>query len=177
MAKHHVLVDMPPSKVSKNTNWDLCVLCQEDTGAALQCPVNALRAAVGDGYTSLATHLTKFSELAQIPMNIDIARLDDGGGIEATLRSHSARWHKACRLRVNQTKLERLEHSMKSQNVKTSIPSAITTRSRHDNIDLTEDLCFLCNEPAGSTTLHKACTHDIDVRLRKCAIQLEDSDL
>ena len=25
--------------------------------------------------------------------------------------------------------------------------------------------CFLCNEPAGSTTLHRACTHDIDVRV------------
>ena len=44
----------------------------------------------GDGYISLAAHLTKFSELGQIPMNIDIARLNDGDGIEPTLQRHSA---------------------------------------------------------------------------------------
>ena len=31
--------------------------------------------------------------------------------------------------------------------------------------------------PAGSTTLHRACTHDIDVRVWKCVIKLEDKDL
>ena len=50
---------------------------------ALQCPVNSLRGPSGDGYISLATHLAKFSGLGQIPMNIDIARLDDGDGIKA----------------------------------------------------------------------------------------------
>ena len=61
---------------------------------------------IGNGYVSLAGHLTKFYELGHMPMNTDIARLDDGDGIEATLKRHSARWHKACRLKVNQTKLE-----------------------------------------------------------------------
>ena len=51
MAKHHILVDTLPSKqlkVSRTTNWNICVLCQEDTGATLQCPVNSKR-----GYTIL----------------------------------------------------------------------------------------------------------------------------
>lgn len=136
------------------------------------CPVNSLRAPIGNGYISLAGHLANFDELGHMPMDIDTARLDDGDGIEATLMRHSARWHKACRLKVNQTKLEL---SMKP-NVKTS-PSAITTRSRHDKVDLTEAACFLCNEPAGSATLHVACTQDIDVKVRKCAMELEDTDL
>ena len=179
MAKRHVLVDATSSKrckVARNTNWELCVLCQEDTGVALQCPVNSLRAPIGNGYISLASHLTKFCELGHMPMNIDIARLDDGDGLEATLTKHSARWHKACRLKVNQTKLERLELSMKPENVKTC-PSAVTTRSKHDKVDLTEATCFLCNEPAGSATLHRACTQDIDVKVRKCALELKDTDL
>ena len=50
----------------------------------------------------------------------------------------------------------------KKFNVKTG-PSPVATRSRHDKVDLTEDI--LCNEPAGSTTLHRAYTHDIDVRV------------
>ena len=179
MAKRHILVDTPPSKqleVSRTTNWNICVLCQEDTGATLQCPVNSKRGYTGDGYISLAAHLTKFSELGQIPMNIDIARLNGGDGIEPTLQRHSARWHKACRLKVNQIKLERLEHSMKSKNDMAG-PSSIATRSRHGKLDLTEDICFLCNEPAGSTTLHRACTHDIHAKVQRCAIILEDTDL
>ena len=75
----------------------MCI-CQEDTGAALHCPITTLRASTGGGYISLAAHLTKFSELGQISVNIDIARLDDGDGIEGTLRRHSAQWHKACHL-------------------------------------------------------------------------------
>ena len=56
-------------------------------------------------------------------------------------------------------------------------PSSVATRSTYAKVDLTEGVCFLCNEPAGSTTLHRACTHDIDVRVRKCAIQLQDTNL
>ena len=70
-------------------------ICQEDIGAALQCPINSLTTSTGDGYISLASHINKFSELGQISMNIDIARLDVGDGIEGTLRRHSAQWHKA----------------------------------------------------------------------------------
>ena len=94
MAKRHTLVDTPQSKQLKITmrvNWDLCVFCQEDTGAALQCPVNNnVRAPTLDGYISLAANLTKFAELGEIPMNIDIARLNNADGIEATLRRHTA---------------------------------------------------------------------------------------
>ena len=59
----------PPSnqlKASKSTDWNICVLFQDDTEAALQF------------------HLAYFSELGRIPMKIDIARVDDGYGIEAT---------------------------------------------------------------------------------------------
>ena len=54
MAKRHNLLDTPLSdhlKATKPANWDLCVLCQDDTGAALQCPVNNnVRAPTLDGY-------------------------------------------------------------------------------------------------------------------------------
>jgi len=56
-------------------------------------------------------------------------------------------------------------------------PSSVATRSTPARVDLTEGICFLCNEQAGSTTLRRACTHDIDVRVQKCAIQLQDTNL
>ncbi len=149
-----------------------------DTGTALQYPANNnMSAPTVDGYVSLTSNLIEFAELGEIPINIDIARLNDGDGIETTMRRHTARWHKACHLKVNQTKLKRLQHSMKSKNVKADGPSPIATRTTHKKVDLTKDICFLCNEPAGSKNLHRACTHDIDIRVRKCAMQLQDTDL
>ncbi len=66
---------------------------------------------------------------------------------------------------------------MKSKSVKADGPSPIATRTTHNKVDLAKDICFLCNEPAGSKNLHRACTHDIDIRVRKCALQLQDTDL
>ena len=37
--------------------------------------------------------------------------------------------------------------------------------------------CFLCDGPAGSAGLHQSSTSDIDARVRRCAIELEDTAL
>lgn len=90
MTKRHVLIEPPTPKqhkVSRTTNWELCCLCQEDTGAPLQCPVNSLRASTVSGYVSLASHLSKFAELGHVPTNIDTARLNDGDGMEVDDKS------------------------------------------------------------------------------------------
>ena len=36
-----------------------------------------------------------------MPMGLNLNRLNDSDGVEATLRAHSAQWHKKCRLKVN----------------------------------------------------------------------------
>ena len=41
-------------------------------------------------------------------MGIDINRLGNGDGIEATLMRQQAFWHKACRLKFNQKKLDQM---------------------------------------------------------------------
>ena len=133
-------------------------------------------------------------------MNIDIRTLDDGDGIEATLMRHHASWHKTCRLKFNQTKLERLgmrstleeeeeeeginnkkegdeKGSLQEEKCKQNEVSAMQTRSSHEIVDLKEAKCFLCDEAAGSAGLHKVSTYDIDMRVRKCAMELEDSSL
>ena len=37
--------------------------------------------------------------------------------------------------------------------------------------------CFFCDEPAGSVGLHNACTYNIDTKVRKCALKLNDTAL
>ena len=60
-----------------------------------------------DGYLMLATNIPPFQELNQLPMIIDPARLDEGGGIEVTLRQNNAQYHQSCRALFKNTKLER----------------------------------------------------------------------
>ena len=110
-----------------------------------------------------------------MPIEVDIKQLDDGSGIEATLAKHHAGWHKSCRLKFSQTKLKRLK---KQQSVeKVSASPSVNTRSCHRPTDLKDDSCFLCNKPGGPDSLHNASTYNIDAKVRKCAIALNDTAL
>ena len=80
---------------------------------------------------------------------------------------------KACCLKFNQTKLEQLLKKTKEKTGK----STVHTRSSHSSVDLKDNKCFLCNKPAGSEGLHNASTYDIDAKVRRCAIELEGTDL
>ena len=110
-----------------------------------------------------------------MPVDIDIKRLDDGDGIEATMMRHHACWHKACRVKFSQTKLERLERRLRVAKNEKSL--TMQTRSSQESGELNEDMCFFCDEPAGSICLHNASTYDIDRRVHRCALELEDTCL
>ena len=59
MAKHHILIDpAKPSTFKQSrpppiTNWELCILCQAETGETLQCPLRSTMKPSGVGYASL----------------------------------------------------------------------------------------------------------------------------
>ena len=115
MSKNFQLVNIQQSGPSKEallkTDWNKCLLCQETTSESLQCPANSNRCDVGpgQGYSTLSCYIHRFSELDELPMPIDLSRLDEGNGIEATLLEHKAKWHKSCRTKFNLTKLQRAE--------------------------------------------------------------------
>lgn len=95
MSKRHILItpSTPSPKASKLlmiTNWDMCILCQQVTDEALQCPAKPSKARTGTGYESLASHLIQFQELGHIPIYLDIERLNDGDGLSTTMMKHKA---------------------------------------------------------------------------------------
>ena len=78
------------------TDWSKCCLCQTDkTGEDLSSPIPGR--SKSDGYSMLATNIPLFQELGQMPMIINPARLDEGVGIEDTLRQNNAQYHQSCR--------------------------------------------------------------------------------
>ena len=46
-----------------------------------------------------------FYEINEIPMIVELARLDDSGGIHDTLSKNQALYHRSCRLMFNKDKL------------------------------------------------------------------------
>ena len=164
---------MPRPKKPCTTNWNLCVLCQDDTTAALECPAKSKRAVVRSGYKSLAKHLIQFQSLGHMPMAIDVRRIDDGDGFEATMTRHQASWHKTCRLKFNQTKFDRLNEKFLQE----KDSQGIQTRSTHETVDLKDAICIFCDQPAGSEGLHNASTYEIDKRVRQYALDLQDTVL
>ena len=97
------------------TDWSKCFLCQADTNEALVLPENKKNSKTGSGYTSLAKNIPEFHTMNEMPIAIDIRRIDDGGGIESTIVQNKARYHDSCRLKFNNTKLQRAQKGKAKQ--------------------------------------------------------------
>ena len=189
MAKRHVLVDpshQPPilkqpkpstSKMIKS-NWELCVLCQTETpGESLQCPLRSTKGPSGSGYASLAEDLLRFKTLQHMPMDLQVERLDYGDGVDATLRAHSAQWHKKCRLKFNKKMFEQQSRAECVREQQSNTSPDVHTRSAYMHPKTTEPICFFCDQPAGSEGLHEAATKQLDKKVRECARDTEDTAL
>ena len=182
MAKKFQLVDTfeqctpttPPE-----TNWKLCLVCQEETTESLVCPVLYTCRDPGSGYTTMAANLVKFDELEKLARTVQLQRLEEGQGVEATMVAHQAKWHKTCVLQYNITMLRRAEKrpiaSSSAFGSSDDVPGK-RTRSFSSEANTSEASCFFCGE-SGTETLHGVATYQVDTRERKCAAQVGDNEL
>ena len=178
MVKVYKVVDQPgtSSVLCLTTNWKKCVLCQEDTPEVLRCSASSKRDAEGVGYKTIADNIKGFDKVGCLPMTINLSRSDDGVGIEATFRQHQAKWHDSCRLQFNKTKLERAEKRTFRIEDSTAASKKFTRQSMEEAPPSTET-CFFCGMPPVGEMLRNASTFQVDVRVRQCAVKLQDTAL
>ena len=176
MSKRHFLDDsyQPCSskqrKPSPNTNWEICALCQ----TSLQCPAKSSKPPIGKRYVSLVENLIEFQSLGCMPLDLSLERLDNGHGLEATLKVNSAKWHKTCRLKFNATTPKRMKQKIITTETEASTSKVLTRSSVCCKLTV-ESVCFFCNEPAGSAGLHDVSSYQLDQNVRECALHLEDA--
>jgi hypothetical protein len=72
------------------TDWSKCCLCQEDTKNDDHTSPPTHYTATYDGDCMIAAHIPLFQENNELPVTLDPARLDEGGGILKTLRKKNA---------------------------------------------------------------------------------------
>ena len=167
-----VLIIMALQKQAQ-TDWTKCVLCQEDNDEDLQNPSAGKKFKPEDSYKTLVDNIQTFNTLCEMPMDINIDRLDDGDGIVETFLRNKAVWHKRCKLEFNNTKLVRAQ-KRKNQTGDDINMTAKRIR-REPQVNLTQ-VCFFCDEK-GSDDLHDASTFTVDMKVRDCAMLLRDADL
>jgi len=185
MSKTFKLVDtglpIPSTSIqqSTETNWKQCIICQEHTGEALTCPSKSKRKDVGSGYRSLAEQLVEFNELGELPLQLE--RLDEGDGIEAAMVANNAQYHQSCKLKYNNTKLQRAQKRALASDTDSADHDLYTEckrrRSRNSEVSSQEVRCFFCGQSSGTIGLHEAATFQIDERVRACAVLLGDTEL
>lgn len=86
----------------QSTDWSKCFICQEDKFEALKSPPKKTNLAKS-GYKTLSKNIPEFAKINEMPIPLDIRRVDEGGGIEAALIKNEAKYHESCRLQFNNT--------------------------------------------------------------------------
>ena len=175
MAKKFQLVDTFEQRTPTTppeTNWKLCLVCQEYTTESLVCPVGPLlskRRDPGSGYTTMAAHLVKFDEPGKLPRTVQLHRLDEGQGVDATMVAHQAKWHKTCMFQYNNTMLRRAEKrpiaSSSAFGSSDDVPGK-RTRSLSSEATTSDASCFFCGE-SGTETLHGVATYHAYGRVQR----------
>ena len=190
MSKRFSLVQPSTSAVENDgaslvpaTTWAKCIFCQEVTSEPLTEPTRSTRADVGICYKTVANLLQRAKEKGYNPfaINIDLSRFDNEGGIEETLISNTAVWHKSCRSKLSEYKIERYVSAKKRTNPSDeSIPSPAKTRKHSTSLasgSCQSEVCFFCDKEAGTEVLHKASTFRLDSTVRRYATILNDAVL
>lgn len=168
----------------EETDWSLCVLCQQNDGSVLQDPNKGRKFEPDYGYRSLATNLESLGNLNALPFDIDLARLNDGSGIEQTLKKNQAKWHGACKMRCSNREIQRAEtRKAKEENVgceSTPVKKKLRMTPGHSKTkEPKKPSCFFCKkviDPA-ATDVHTAMTPNFNANVNHMAHTLQRRDL
>jgi len=189
MAKHVIVGSV---KSDTPINWEICVICQNDTNERLKCPADSSRPDRYAGYESFTNILPAFCDANLLTPGLNVEHLDEGDGILTTLITHRAKWHQSCRLHYYNTQLERAQKRMHDSEVNVdaecfadvdACPKRIMYR-RSMSIDGRKStvyeapVCFICDGlESSNNTLHAVTTLQVDTNVRECAKVLVDSTL
>ena len=119
----------------------------------------------------IATKIPRFHAINEMPIVLDLARLDDGGGIEETLWRNKAQYHQSCRLMFNNTKLERA----RKRRAECAQPIECQTKQRRASLE--GQTYFICDKKTSSSEHRQVMTMNLNNRLNECAQTLNDEKL
>ena len=138
-------------------NWDRCVICQQETGEPLKCPLLSPGSSRDntDAYTSFLTNVEQFRAIGTLPAELYFGSDET----VANFASHSASWHKSCHLKFNNSKLakakKKRERNHDDEEKKPSKRKALDVQK-----------CLFCEKGEEEHVLHEVSTFYADKNIR-----------
>lgn len=151
-------------------NWDLCIICQQDTQQPLKCPLKSPGTSSDkkDAYRSFLTNVEEFRRIDALPVKLCFGRDETAD----SFASHSASWHKSCHLKFNNSKLSK---AIRKKDDHSDEPEQKRPTKRQA-LDLCK--CLFCGEEGKeSDVLHEVSTFDADKNIRTMITELNDAQL
>lgn len=136
-------------------DWTKCVLCQTVKEEKLRCPFDSKQQDADSWYDTLCSNVSKFHELGGLPIENSLIAPDLSSKDLANLfRENKAKWHKSCRNKLSNFKLERAQ---KRKAGKMSDGEEQPTKLPRRSIDGRDvQACYFCEETTGK--LHRVST-------------------
>ncbi|CAH0381202.1 unnamed protein product [Bemisia tabaci] len=173
MEKKFVLADAldNPSKKKTVINWELCILCQENSDESLVCPARK----TGEGYKLLASDLEAFQKAQVLPCSIDIEGLSGESSLVENFTKNQAKFHKQCRAKFTQYKLQRHLNSVARAKYKSEASSTAHFTRSLDETKNDKNNCLFCEKEDG--TLHAIETKELSDKIKLFAEILQDQKI
>ena len=98
------------SRIKYCVDWNKCALCQADISEKLRCPLDSKQKDADSWCDTICYNIRQLYELECIPVNIKyLASLEENEDLTQLFRENQVKWHKSCRDKFNNQKLERAE--------------------------------------------------------------------
>lgn len=161
----------------EEVDWEKCILCQTVMDEKVSDPLkNTDPLKKGIGYTTLASHLTRFSETGQtLPTNIHKYILEGHQDLAEILLDAHAIWHQSCRKKYCEAKVAKAEARAKKV---TEDIQDVHTRSRNmgDAYVVGDKRCIFCLKD-DDEEVFQVRTDNKDAEIKKYAHALQNSEL
>ena len=145
-----------------------------DTKECLISPHSNPTKGADDGYVLFSRNIPQFHSVSQMAIKLDPARLDDGSGIQETLKTNHAQYHASCRILFNNTKLQRAQKRQRPTGDGDEINSSSNKVPRRGPTRQKAE-CFLHEEEGGE--LREAMTMKLNKKVNKYAKTISDGKL
>ena len=88
-------------------DWEKCFICQTETRETLQSSSEARSSDPAKAYSNLGERILKFESLNLLLVPVNLNQLSGGTAPGTSLLNHKAKFHKTCKLKFEDKKLEK----------------------------------------------------------------------
>ena len=88
-------------------DWEKCFICQTETGETLHSSSEAWSNDPAKAYSDLGERILKFESLNLLPVPLNLDELSGGTALGTSLLNHKAKFHKPCKFKFGNKKLEK----------------------------------------------------------------------